>query len=492
MNGLERTLLGALLALLLAAGCGDDSGGDEPPDDDGADSGDGDAVDSGDGAPAGDGDGDGDTANGDGAGDGVVGNAADGTAAEVIECDNVVPDDACDDSLRPIVFIHGTFGSATEISKPALMFASNGYCADRFVAVEYNSLGGSPAADLAALIDETLERTGFDQVELMGHSQGTGHACSYLSDPDRRAKVANYVNLSGGCAGHGVPTLSISGPNDLGMSSNHASGDNVEQVDLVEEDHVAIAGSKNAFVTMWKYLYGEDPEYTTVQCGEEMVTLSGKLVTFGDNEPVGGGVVDFFEVDTLEDPRERGEPVVSVTVGDDGSFNFQVRRGVRYEVRVSGASGELLGYGYSSPFERSNYLTRFLVESMNPLVAASSTARVVRDPGHMVLVGRYIGGVFRPDWGNSLKIDGEEVLTAENAGPNASVVGLFMYDANRNGESELGSPFSFGFVQGTDVFIDATEPRWVDVEWTNEEGQTTELKVSNWPSSENMAMISLP
>ena len=36
------------------------------------------------------------------------------------QCDAVVADADCDTSKRPIVFIHGTFGSATEISTPAM------------------------------------------------------------------------------------------------------------------------------------------------------------------------------------------------------------------------------------------------------------------------------------------------------------------------------------------------------------------------------------
>ncbi|MDH5672354.1 MAG: alpha/beta fold hydrolase [Myxococcales bacterium] len=489
----------AQMLALTAAGCGDDGAGGGTASDGadevaetGADAGGGTQADASSGS------------DGDATGSGLsgvvataavgelTGNPAAGVADEAIDCEQVVSDSDCDDSLRPIVFIHGTFGSATEISKPAMLFGSNGYCQDRFVAVEYNSLGGTPAADLAALVDQVLERTGAEQVDLMGHSQGTGHACTYLSNPDNAAKVAHYINISGACAGNGVPTLSLSSSNDIGATTHHSSGDNVEQVTLGEEDHVALAGSRDAFVAMWQYLMGSEPEYTTIQCGEELITLSGKIVTFGDNVPVADAVADFFEVDTLEDPRQRPEPAFSLAVAAGGAFNIQVRRGVRYEVRVRKADGTLLGYGYPGPFERSNYLARFLIESSNPIVAAASTAQAVRGPDHMVLVGRYIGGAFRADWGNSLKIDGKEVLTSDNAGRNASVVGLFMYDANQNGESELGSSFAAGFVQGTDVFIDASEPRWVEVEWTNEEGQTTELKIGNWPSSENLSSLTLP
>ena len=52
---------------------------------------------------------------------------------------------------------------------------------------------------------------------------------------------------------------------------------------------------------------------------------------------------------------------------------------------------------------------------MNAAIAGASTNRVVRSANHVGLVARYVAGALRKDWGNSLKIDGKEVLTAENA-----------------------------------------------------------------------------
>jgi len=408
-------------------------------------------------------------------------------------CDNEIPASECDDSKQPIVFIHGTFGSATEISKTALRFGSNGYCQDRFVAVEYNSLGGSPGEQLAALVDEVLERTGFEQVDLIAHSQGTGHACTYLGNEVNRAKVARYINVSGGCAGAGIPTLSLSSTNDLNAPEpSHAAGDNVTQVTLTEEDHVALAGSELAFVEMYRFLMEEEPEYTTVQCGSETVVLDGKAVTFADNEPNAGAILDVFEVDTLDEPWERGEPITTVVADENGHVHVELTRGVQYEFRGRDEAGVVSGYIYYAPFTRSDYLMRFISESDSPLITSISTDNVVRAPDHMGLVGRYRGGAFRADWNNSLTFDGEEVLTEDNAGRNASVVGLFMYDANLNGDSDLGMVDNTSFLYMTDVVVDSTTPRWVDVQWTNEDMDTVQLRIPNWPSSENLTSLVLP
>ena len=420
----------------------------------------------------------------------------------VDQCQVIVADADCDTSLRPFVFVHGTFGSATEVSNLAHSMGSNGYCQKRFVAVEYNSLGGAPDAQLAALIDQVLADTGFDQVDLAGHSQGTGHACNYLSDPTRRAKVAHYINFSGACAGQGVPTLSVSSLNDgvgqLPAGPIHPGGDNVKQVTLEHEDHVAVAGSKAAFVAVYEYLFDKPPQYTTIQCGQNPVVLDGKVVTFGDNEPRAGATMDFFDVAKLTAPWERGTPYKTITADSAGHFHVELERNVHYEIRVTGSDGELLGYGYPGPFVRSNYLTRFLTPSLNPLIADSSTNRVVRGPNHVGLVARYVAGALRKDWGNSLKIDGQEVLTTENAplreqAGQSSVIGSFMYDANENSQSDLGAVFGpASFLVGTDVFMDAKTPRFMQVEWTNEENRSIVMKVPNWPSARNLASINLP
>jgi hypothetical protein len=48
------------------------------------------------------------------------------------------------------------------------------------------------------------------------------------------------------------------------------------------------------------------------------------------------------------------------------------------------------------------------------------------------------------------------------------------------------------FLVGTDVFMDASVPRWMKVEWTNEENRSIVMKVPNWKSERNLASINLP
>ena len=114
---------------------------------------------------------------------------------------------------RPFVFVHGTYGSGDNFENIASLLASNGFCADHIVAVEYNSLGDSPGVDctgpntppgcgkIDAAVNAILAKfPQFTQVDLAGHSQGTEHCGNYIGAGGVGAhanKVAHYINFSG-------------------------------------------------------------------------------------------------------------------------------------------------------------------------------------------------------------------------------------------------------------------------------------------------------
>ena len=314
-------------------------------------------------------------------------------------CPVVVPDEGCDDTERPFVFVHGTYGSGNQIANLAMLFGSNGYCQDRFYTIEYNSVppGEDPTLRLDALIDQVLKETGADKVELAGHSQGTRHCATYMSDPQRAAKVAHYINFSGlTVAPPEIPELALSSENDLGGAPLLPSGPNITQFTMVEEDHVAVAGSANAFEATWKFLYGKDPKYKVVQCGEEMITIDGVAETFGDNAPVVNGRLEIYELDYNGPPRERGEPVKVIHGDEEGrSEPIQLKRNTPYEFKGFDGNGNLVGYVYPSPFRRSNRIMRYFVPSNNAFVALVSTDNIKRRSKHVAMIGLNAIGAFR-------------------------------------------------------------------------------------------------
>jgi pimeloyl-ACP methyl ester carboxylesterase len=503
-----------------------------------------------------------------GCGSSTSGGADGGVAAATatITCGNVVEESKCDKTLRPFVFVHGTYGSGDNFAHVAALLGSNGYCQDRIVAVEYDSLGDSPGNDctgsnspagcgkIDAAIDAVLKANpGFTQVDLAGHSQGTAHCATYLGV--HADKVAHYINFSSPQNPNvgDVKTLSLSSLHDLGGHANHAfgtstctqdvdggapvplpadsdagadaastadaaasgdaavSGDggaatpcNVIQVTFKDEDHFAVAASRNSFIQVYRYLNGHDPQYTDVQCGEDPVTIEGISETFADNTPVAGHV-DMHELGST--PRQPGAAISAPASDASGHFGpFTLRRGVPYEMVGYDAKGNVIGYQYFSPFKRSNHLVRLLSPASaqdgtlaGGLIASQSTDHITRTPNSVGIVARWYGGAFRQDLGASLKIDGTEVLTDGNAGASAmqgqlagGVVGFFMFDANQNGKTDLGLPFQGPFLGFTDVFIDATTPKLVTLTLTpgsEDPNASDTVTIANWPSSQGLVSI---
>jgi pimeloyl-ACP methyl ester carboxylesterase len=198
------------------------------------------------------------TTSADGGGGGVAAADASGSAVlgpiKVDDCPVVVKSADCDKNQRPIVFVHGTYSSGTDIAHMAALLGSNGFCQDRIVAVDYDSvalsanfMGGgidSPGVDCTGpnmpsgcgMIDRAIDAIlanpnvvdaqghPFTQVDLAGHSQGTFHCGNYLAAHPQ--KVAHYLNFSGIPNVGNVPTLSLSSLRDLFGSPHHAMGNN--------------------------------------------------------------------------------------------------------------------------------------------------------------------------------------------------------------------------------------------------------------------------
>ena len=424
------------------------------------------------------------------------------------DCPVVVSDSKCDKSIDPFVFVHGTYGSGDNFAHVASLLTSNGFCPENIVAVEYNSLGEQPGADCTGdnmpagcgkvdkVVDEIMAKTGAKQVTLAGHSQGTAHCGTYLGK--HADKVGHYINFSGSPPTGDTPTLSMSSHHDLGGTPHHATGNNVTVVTLDDEDHFAVAASTRSFKHVYNYLTGNDPKYETIQCGDPMVTVEGLAETFADNVPVNGKV----EIRALTNkPRDDSKPEATLSGDPSGHFQVQLRRNVPYEFKGFDGNGQLVGYVYFSPFKRTNRLVRLLSPAsaddgtaVGGTIAMASTDKIVHDAAHVAVVGRWAGGGFRQDLGASLKIDGNEVLTEDNAGSKAlmnmgtagGVVGFFMYDANKNKQTDLGMVDSGPFLMFTDVFMDASKPAFIEMNFvagSEDENEKVDVKLSNWPST---------
>src|SRR4030042_1969903 len=166
-----------------------------------------------------------------------------------------------DDSIKPIIFVHGMAGSAQQFDSQAMRFASNGWPVNYLFAFEWTAAFPSPetaaerTARLASFVDSVLAQTGAIKVYLMGHSAGTAVSFAYLADPARAAKVATYVNIDGATAAAlpgGVPTLALWGElAGTGAGNPPRAIVGATNVLLPGQYHVQSATSAEAFAEMY-------------------------------------------------------------------------------------------------------------------------------------------------------------------------------------------------------------------------------------------------
>ncbi|MBN1653473.1 MAG: alpha/beta fold hydrolase [Deltaproteobacteria bacterium] len=424
-----------------------------------------------------------------------------GTLDNDEQCDDPVNEEDCDKTKVPFVFVHGTVGSGDNLAAPFQLFASNGYCSSYLKAVDYNSLGEDPNAELDAIIAQLQSETGFDEVDLSGHSQGSGHAARYAAaNPD---KIRRYVHLAGGCPGVArgtaasdetpgadpgdVPTLTLSSIGDMPVERCGTTANFCHQNAYI--DHFAVASSVESFVEMYQFLNdGEKPETTTVKC-EDNIIIEGRAITFGDSLFVAGGKIEVYELGN--DPWKRDAPVYSFEVGEDGNVGpFEGKRGVYYEFKMipPADKAESMGtrYTYMPPFTRSDRWIRFLYRSENP-TATATNALVNFSEAHSVMVVRMKrGGFHYPIHG--FTVDGFDALNEINAPTPGTNVGYYLFDASGEGEGESngGNIVTGLFVNSCDIFMPAAAPRFIEVKM----GRQT-VKVPNWPSAEGTLSLIL-
>jgi hypothetical protein len=87
---------------------------------------------------------------------------------------------------------------------------------------------------------------------------------------------------------------------------------------------------------------------------------------------------------------------------------------------------------------------------------------------------------------DSLKIDGFEVISAENARNRAVTCALYLYDAPPFDHASSGASIvKARFVDSADVFMPTMTPAFITVDFNGRK-----LRIPNWPSaSEGLSMV---
>ena len=401
----------------------------------------------------------------------------------------------CSTEQRPIVFVHGFIGGGDNFAQQSMRFDSNGHCLEQIYAFDWNSLdsGANHVADLEAFIDNVLQETGATQVDLAGHSAGGGLSYEFLSDALRAEKVANYAHIASffaetpaGPEGE-IPTLNLWSEDDMAVTDG-LDIPGATNVMLSGVDHFAVATSALSFGPLFAHFNdGALPETDAISTENE-VTLSGRVISFGENYPQEEALIQIYVLDQNTGFRQNEEPVAQLVADSNGYWGpFTWEAGVHFEFRVETNSSPYPVHYYFEPKNHSNRLLYLrTLPGPGSLVSLLLSGIPWNDDSSLVVTYNANNAVIAGT--DSLFVNGLEVSTEELASAEYTAIAFFFYDENNNQETD-GSPIglfsSFGqFVAGVDMYTPAGGNESVEASYN---GRT--LRAANWPSESEGGII---
>jgi pimeloyl-ACP methyl ester carboxylesterase len=368
------------------------------------------------------------------------------------------------ESPRPIVFVHGFAGSGGQFQSQAMRFASNGYPVDHIRVLDYDSAFSTETqaqmmARLDVLIDDLKAQTGSDQVDLLGHSLGTGLMQAYLnSDPARAANVAHYVNLDGMTAlapPGGVDTLAVWG---AGNPAREITG--AMNVYHSEQTHTQVVTSSETFADIYEFFNGHAPATVDiVRQQPDEITVAGRALLFLTNQGAQNATLEIYEVDETTGARVDSTPEAIFALSGDGSWGpFAADGDKRYEFAIVRAMSAQ--HWYFQEFPRTDHLMRLLTAETN--MSLDALWDKADDHANISIVR------YKEWWGDqgaandSLQINGTEVVNAATAPQSKRALAIFAYDEGSDGLSDVSVPvptfFGLPFLTGVDLDMPAVSP----------------------------------
>lgn len=411
-----------------------------------------------------------------------------------ISDDNNVPETELKEMI-PIVMVHGFLASSDTYEKQMLRFASNGYPMNLLYGYNWNTLNFSSdrEGDLDKFINEVLEKTGFSQVDLVGHSAGAGLVYEYCKSDTKAQKVRTLVMLAGfrqpGPAGSNktkIPTLNIFSPFDKIVTlGGNVTG--VQNLSIPMKDHYQVATSLETFTAMYEMFKGEKPAVSSIVTQNEP-TISGKVLSFGENISGEGATLEIYEVSGATGERIRETPDFTFVIDKNNDWGpVKVKSNAYYEFRVfTGKSADRPVHYYREPFARDNKNVVIRYYPPSGSLASLFLTNLPDDDNRAVnaFFGASEAVIVDRD---ELKVNGIELANNKLASPANTTIAMFMYDENNNQISEerpINAFSAFPFLAGVDIAFPVGES-------SKFEYNGRVLNVRNWPSASEGVSIAV-
>jgi hypothetical protein len=303
-------------------------------------------------------------------------------------------------------------------------------------------------------------------------------SAQYLSDAGHAAKIAHYAQAAGGGLAEPVPQVNLSSDGDhiagpRNMATAGPNGTPAQNPDIGYQDHLAVLTCKESFAAMYELFNGAPPASPDVG-PEQHIVVSGFYKNFSDNTPHTGVKLAIYEVDSATGARVHDKADFEFTTDAKGSFGpFVARPDARYEFYEPEA-GEPPAAGqpgrpqhtYRGPFRRSTHLMYLKALPKLGSFAAnlivgkiaytdSQTGFIIQN-SHRAMISRSDPGGHGVD---SLTVNGSELLTPDVAPETETLIALFGFDGNNDGQSQL-SPvpgFAVPFLNAIDLSLSTAE-----------------------------------
>jgi pimeloyl-ACP methyl ester carboxylesterase len=387
-------------------------------------------------------------------------------------------------AFRPIVFVHGFAGSGEQFERPAKLFASNGYPPSWISTYDYNSTGPTGGAEpLDKFIDAVRAQTGFDKIDLIGHSRGTRVSKDYLSDPKRAAKVAHYANIAGGSAGNegGVPTIVIGSKGDKLLGPGSAK-EGAKHIVLEKPDHVGAATCTETFQHVFSFFNdGKLPQTLDVR-SQEPIAVAGFAKIFPANTPLAGATLEVYEIAADTGRRLHERPDATFTVQKDARWGpFRAKPGQHYEFCLIAPDAKRPVHFYREPYERTDLLVYLKTRDPKaPDTVQLEKALNLSDDSPVMIVSQLNGAIIGGR--DSLKVNGVEVATDKIAPERGTKVGFYLFDANQDKKTDAivpeGRLWNSPFITAADVYVPTTKPETITFEFNGHV-----LRAPNWKAA---------
>jgi len=340
--------------------------------------------------------------------------------------------------MRPIVFVHGFMGSASQFESQAQRFISNGYNPEWIYVYEHDTTSNDAltimiqVSELNNYISKVLEQTGADKVNLISHSRG-GFICTYyLKNNSYASKIARYVHIDSTSMlvpAKGVPALALWGEPGL-LSPDEVNISGATNIHFSDMSHVQVCTAKESFIEMYKFFHNEEPQNTEIPVLEDdAVTIAGRVLYFQENT----GAIGTLTIYKTVNGHRSGNSIATFDLYADAKGNWgplEVEKGATYEFEFSHSIGTKHLF-YKEAFTNNNYFIRLLtgnpdkqgLSDLMPKTDNHSNVIIMRDKelwGDQNVNNDFLNVIFDSNSNN--------VITEEAAARTHRLIALFLMD----------------------------------------------------------------